>query len=477
MALVRRTARNRILRSFATVAIAMALLTVGMAMTPASGRSATGSSRALVRPNIILVVTDDQSITSLRYPTMPYFRSILTDPTQRWTTFRRAFDNNPLCCPSRATMLTGQYSHHNGVWCVGTGPNCGEALAEHHTIATWLHKAGYTTGLFGKYLNYYPFDRGNYTPPGWDDWHAFTGAGGGTYYNYHMVVNGRLVHYGSAPQDHSTVVVGNAATRFVSRARHPFFAYIATSSPHEHWTAEPSHVGAFDGQRVWHSPAFDEKDVSDKPTWVRRLPRINRAKENRNQQSELASLLDVDSMLQQVFRAVRARGMWNNTVVIYISDNGYSYGAHRWEGKRCPYEECVGIPLFIRDPHGGVTHTARDLVSNVDIAPTIARLAGVTPDIREDGRSLLPLVKDQRVKWGQNHGLLMEFRTDTKLLPSWWAVRTPRFMYDELATGERELYHLSSDPYETSNVIKWPRYRRVRARLHCRLLRLRGDSC
>jgi arylsulfatase A-like enzyme len=359
---------------------------------------------------------------------------------------------------------------------VGKGPNCGEALGEHHTIATWLRHAGYRTGFFGKYLNYYPFDRGNYTPPGWQEWHAFVGAGGGTYYNYRMVENGRLVHYGSKPEDHSTRVLGNLATRFVSRARHPFFAYIATSSPHMHWTAEPSHKGAFDGQRLWHSPAFDEADVSDKPRWVRGLPRINRALENENLRSELASLLDVDSLLKQVFGAVKARGMWDNTVVIYISDNGFSYGEHRWETKRCPYDECVGIPLFIRDPHGGVRHTSRAMVSNVDIAPTIARVAGVTPDIHQDGRSLLPLVKDQPVTWSQNQGLLMEYRSDS-LVPSWWGVRTPGFMYDELATGERELYNLSSDPYELTNVAKWPRYRHVRARLHCRLLRLRGDSC
>jgi arylsulfatase A-like enzyme len=359
---------------------------------------------------------------------------------------------------------------------VGRGPHCGEALNERHTLATWLHRAGYRTGLFGKYLNYYPFDRGNYVPPGWDQWHAFTGAGGGTYYRYHMVENGQRVWYGTQPESHSTVVLGNEASRFVASARRPFFAYIATSSPHYHWTAEPEHVGAYDGQLIRRSPAFNERDVSDKPAWVRGLHKLNAAEEDQHQRDELSSLLDVDSLLRQVFSAVQARGEWDNTVVIYISDNGYSYGAHRWETKRCPYEECIRVPLFVRDPFGGVSHTVPNLVSNVDVARTIVRLAGATPDIRMDGQSLIPLVKEHRVRWRENKGLLLEYRSDS-VVPSWWGVHTHRFMYDELATGEKELYDLSSDPFERTNVFRSPRYRATRARLHCKLMNLRGLPC
>jgi arylsulfatase A-like enzyme len=456
------------------VVLASAIFIAGATARPASMQAARAAE--VRKPNIIVVVADDQSIASLRYPIMPYFRSTLADPRERWTTFSHAFDNNPLCCPARATILTGQYSHHNGVWCVERGPHCGEALNERHTMATWLHTAGYRTGLFGKYLNYYPFDRGYYIPRGWDQWHAFLGSGGGTYYNYKMYENGRVTSYGVAPEDHSTVVVGTEASRFVSRARQPFFAYIATSSPHQYWTAEPAHQGAYDGQAVWHSPAFNEPDVSDKPRWVRDLPEVNPAAADRDQRSELASLLDVDSMLQQVFTAAQNRGVWGRTVVLYISDNGYSYGAHRWEGKRCPYDECIRVPMFVRDPFGGITHTSPKLVSNVDVAPTVAQFAHVSPDMRQDGVSLVPLLKEQSVKWTQNTGLLLEYRSDGGV-PSWWGVRTPTFFYDEIATGERELYDLSRDPYERLNVARSVSYRKVRARMHCKLRALRGLSC
>jgi arylsulfatase A-like enzyme len=438
---------------------------------------ANGSrANAATRPNIILVVTDDQSITSLRYPIMPFFRSQLSDPSQRWTTFTHAFDNNPLCCPARATLLTGQYSHHNGVWCVEKWPHCGEALDERHTVATWLHRAGYTTGLFGKYLNWYPFDRGDYVPPGWDQWDAFTGSGGGTYFNYHMIENGQRVAYGSGPEDHSTVVIGNLASQFVSTAHQPFFAYVATSSPHEPWTPEPEHKGAYDAQSIWHSPAFNEADVSDKPGWVRSLPKLDPATEDQHQRAELSSLLDVDSMLRQLFAATQDRGVWNNTIVMYISDNGYAYGPHRWENKRCPYEECVRIPLFVRDPLQGVTHTTGRLVSNVDVARTVAQYAHATPDIPQDGFSLAPLARNLTVKWPQSAGILLEYRSDS-IVPSWWGIRTHNYLYDRLATGEKELYDLTRDPYERQNVAGWAKYSTVRAALQCRLRKLRGLTC
>jgi arylsulfatase A-like enzyme len=463
--------RGRILLASALVAVASQLAGVP---SPLHGAAAATTPRRL---NILFVVTDDQTIQSLRYATMPYFRSQLADRSQRWTTFSNAFDNDPLCCPARATILSGQYAHHTGVWCVDNRRNkCGAAFDDRHSVATWLHHAGYTTGLFGKYFNFYPFGRGLFTAPGWDRWDSIYKATGEQYYNYRMVENGKLVSYGSAPQDHSTVVIGNEATNFLSRAQQPFFAYVATDSPHEPRTAEVQNKGAFKNQRIIRTPAFNEANVSDKPAWVRRLPRLDPAVPDTLQRKELASLLDVDDMLRQLFGALRARGVWKNTAVIYVSDNGYSYGDHRWDNKRCPYEECMRVPLFIRDPRHGVTHTSRALVSNVDLASTVAEFAHVTPDIHQDGRSLRPLLTGTARAWPQNKGLLFEYRSDG-VTPSWVGVRTRRFLFDELATGEKELYALRRDPYEMRNVAGRVGYRAAVPALECKVRRLLGKRC
>jgi arylsulfatase A-like enzyme len=194
-----------------------------------------------------------------------------------------------------------------------------------------------------------------------------------------------------------------------------------------------------------------------------------------DQRAELDSLLDVDTMLQQLFTAVRDRGSWDRTIVVFVSDNGYSYGAHRWENKRCPYEECIRVPLFVRDPVGGFTHRSDRLASTVDIAGTVARLAGVAPDIAQDGRNLVPILVGAPVPW-RSRALLLEYRTDGPV-PSWWAVRTWNYLYDELGTGERELYNLSSDPYELTNVAGWARYASVQGALACQLRSLKGRPC
>ncbi len=175
-------------------------------------------------------------------------------------------------------------------------------------------------------------------------------------------------------------------------------------------------------------------------------------------------------------RVLRERGALDRTVIFFLTDNGFSFGEHRWVSKACPYEECVRTPFLVRFP-GALSHVDDHLVSNVDLAPTFADLAGVAPGNRVDGRSLVPLLEGRSPpSW--RTGVLLEYVGD-RHIPAWWAIRTANFLYVEYATGERELYDLTgrlgpADPYELDNRADDPAYAPVLARLAARLAALRG---
>jgi N-acetylglucosamine-6-sulfatase len=426
------------------------------------------ASAADARPNIVFVLTDDQTMASLRTPgAMPFLRSLLSEPG--WTRFTHAFDNTPQCCPARASILSGRYSHHTGVVNNSTAAN----FDEKDTIATWLHASGYTTSLVGKYLNQYPVHRVIYTPPGWDDWHAlWMGGGGDHYYDYSLVEDGKKVSFTPDQGLHSTRVFGDRALRFLHTAPEPFFLYFAPFSPHKPAIPWPEHDGAFGTVPIAASPNQRERDVSDKPRWIQRKDLVPRRRELALARREEDSLLDVDAVLSDLVDALRQRGVWDRTVLVFTSDNGYSYGSHRLLGKKCVYDECEQVPLFIRVP-GGPSHGVTRLVSNVDLAPTLAALGGASSTIPEDGRSLVPLLLRQRITW--RNQVLMEWVGD-RFTPGFWAIRTRRYKFVRLATGEREFYDLKLDPQEMTNQARNPPYRSVRKRLACWLDVLRGAA-
>jgi N-acetylglucosamine-6-sulfatase len=191
------------------------------------------SAGATVAPSIVLIVTDDQRADTL--DVMPTVQSELAD---NGVTFTEAFVTNPLCCPSRASILTGQYSHSNGVF-GNDPPNGGFAgFDDSATLATWLQAAGYRTALVGKYLNGY---EGTYVPPGWGEWHAL--SGGQSYYDYELNENGVLGEYGSEPADYSTDVLSAKAAAFVRETSGPLFLFFAPLAPHfdaNRFAAEPA---------------------------------------------------------------------------------------------------------------------------------------------------------------------------------------------------------------------------------------------
>jgi N-acetylglucosamine-6-sulfatase len=415
----------------------------------ASAERPTQADAKIRRPNIVVVVTDDQRYDQLW--TMPAVRSRLM---ALGMTFTRAFVSTPLCSPARATFLTGRYAHSTGIYANGDGGSRGgfPDFRDGSTIAAWLDSAGYRTGYFGKYLNNY--ERPAYVPPGWDRWVALAEANS-EYYDYTLSIDGHARRYGDRPADYLTDVLKRQATSFLQHTnRSPFLMWVGVPAPHGPNIAPPRYADSFPTLHHTHHPNYNEANVRDKPRYIRRLERLD-SKDHRRidnyWRASARSLLAVDDLVARILDVLRNTGKLNNTLFVYTSDNGQAWGEHRWMYKNDPYEESVRIPLIVRWP--GVTHpgTARGaIVGNVDIAPTLARAAGVRAP-RADGVSLVRLLQGRAPP---RHRLLLEHghyggRYDP---PSFCGVRTEKWTFVHYATGEEELYKLTRDPYELRNL-------------------------
>jgi arylsulfatase A-like enzyme len=438
--------------------------------------AAPGIAQA-ARPNILLILTDDQRWDTVSQ-SMP---TVETELGGNGVTFTNAFAVNPLCCPSRATILTGRYSHSTGVY--GNAPPYGGSawFEDDSTIATWLRKAGYRTGFIGKYLNGYggalapPTLNHWFVPPGWDRWFGFDGG----YYDYHVSANGMNILYGTDDEDYSTDVFTREAVSFLDKpSAAPFFLVYAPYAPHTPVALPARHASAFTGIPPWRPPAFDEGDTSDKPSWVRiRQPltpeEVTKIDEIRRLQ--LAAQLAVDDGVDAILGSLRASGRLENTMVVFLSDNGLTWGEHRlWNRKNSAFEESIRVPLIIRyDPLVDAPRSNDQLVGNVDLAPTFAALAGIKAPGAE-GRSLLPLLDSTAADpppWRSR--MLVEHLRGTLgaaalEVPTFCAVRSDRYKYVAYATREEELYDLVADPAELVNRATDPTLRTV-------LLGLRGD--
>ena len=426
-------------------------------------------------PNILFILTDDLDARSIAY--MPRLTSLLAN---RGTTFVRSFVAFPRCCPSRASILRGQYPHNHQI--LGNTPPGGGFRKFHtlgrerSTVGTWLKQAGYATVLLGKYLNGYPQGvEPTFVPPGWDEWYAALGTAGYANFNYNLNENGRIVHYGSRPEDYLTDVLTRKAADFIrrgGRAGKPMFIYLATFAPHEPATPAPRHEGAFATLRAPRVPSFNEADVSDKPQRLRAIPPLTPdAIETLDalHRKRLRSLQAVDEMISTLIDALRDAGELSRTYIVFTSDNGFHMGEHRLKsGKNSPYEESIRVPLIVSGPGVPEGRRAQDLTINTDLAPTFAQIAGARAPEFVDGRSLMPLLTAGQAKpreWRQSV-LVEQYRNPPEDpsrpqpaeneriegITNWQAVRSGDFLYVEYANGERELYDLSKDPYELHNL-------------------------
>jgi len=428
---------------------------------------ATSVASATTPPNVVFIVTDDMRLDQLE--DMPTVQSELVG---KGMTFDDAFVTNPLCCPSRTSILRGQYSHTTGIYQnappAGGCPMFHDAGEESSTLATWLDAAGYRTGLVGKYLNKY--GPGNtWIPPGWDRWVALDEENQAVY-DYDVNVDGVIQHYGSTAADYAATVWTSFGEDFIrsTPADTPLFLYLAYNAPHAPYTAAPDHAAdpRCANETNTDSPSFNEADVSDKPAEIRAIPPLSSSAQKSlgtNQpRVQCRMLLSADDGVGRILTALADSGRLSDTLIVFLSDNGAYLGEHRLNGKTEIYEEDVHVPMVIRFDAitGGVATNDGHLVMNIDLAPTVVDLLGLdvtpgcpTPPYKGtcsggfDGRSLVPILDGTAAGWRSE--LLLESKT-------WCAVRTDRYLLGHQSTGEEELYDLQTDPYELTNMLYGP---------------------
>ncbi len=428
-----------------------------------------GDARAAAEPpSVVVIMTDDQRFDSLW--AMP---TVQAELMAKGVTFENGFVSNSLCCPSRASTLTGAYSHTTGVWRNQPPYGGWGSFDDSSTVGTWLQAAGYRTGFFGKYLNRYwtPAYESGYVPPGWDRWVAFPRSG---YFEYDLNMDGTIVHFGATPQEYSTRVLASEAAAFIRNEAGPILVWFTPYAPHNPATPEPRYATAFSDLPPSRPPSYNEADVSDKPTWLQRIKPLSADKAARKDAfriDQYRTLLSVDDAVGEILRALEDTGRLHDTLIVFMSDNGMLYGEHRWTTKRVAFEEAIRIPFVIRyDALVGAPRSDPHLVMNIDVAPTIAELAGVDAP-GADGRSLLPLLADPQAPWRTD--FLVEHLQKTRdAVPTYCGVRTERYLYTVYVTGDRELYDLAQDPYELTSIAGSPEAASIQADLHARLLEL-----
>jgi N-acetylglucosamine-6-sulfatase len=429
-------------------------------------------------PNIVFLLTDDVRPEDLHY--MPAVKAQLVS---QGTTFENFTYTTPLCCPSRASMLRGQYAHNHGIWFNRNGAeNFAAANLDASTVATWIDGAGYKTGYVGKYLNSYNTLT---VPPGWDQFYGWAGLDNVT--KDVMNDNGQRRNYTGEPLDR---VAAEKAIEFIKNSgERPFFLWVgfvaAHTSPVRYYPGQDA--DKFSDAPLPRSPNFNEADVSDKPEWVRSRPPLRSADLaviTGMHRDRLRRLQVVDRKAKQIVNVLRSQGELGDTYIFFLSDNGYHLGAHRLPyDKRTPYMEDLTVPMIVRGPGIEPGSSVGRLTANIDIAPTLADLAHTTTPSFVDGRSLVPLLDGSGASavppWRE--ALLFEQRDmGDSGSPPFTGVLTSEYSYTVYETGERELYDLEADPYELQNLAGSDAVSGVEDGLSARLSELKGcagDAC
>jgi len=443
------------------------------------------------QPNVVMVVTDDQRLDDFDARSMPATKRLVAD---EGTVFTDTIITTPTCCPSRASMLTGQYGHNNGV--TANAPGYRSLENPESTLPVWLQEAGYQTAHLGKYLNGYAgvADPDTEVAPGWDQWYTMMTPR--QYYGFSLAVNGKQERYGNKDADYLTRVLNKQATRLVKRFApkdDPFYIQLDQFAPHTEsgksaanvrckggTVPDPRDSELFDDEKPPKSPNWNEKDVTDKPSFIRdrdRLDAKGKRQSAKRRGCRLASVRGVDRGVKKIVKTLKKEGELDETVIIFVSDNGYFLGEHRiGVNKTFPYEEAIHVPLAIKAPPEvlGRTQPAKSkrLVSNIDLAPTILELAGAEPCAggscrTMDGHSLVGALKGGNGGIPADRSLVLEYgrpRDKDGLLCQYAGIRDLSRTYVEYtglaANGgceeidEGELYDLGSDPFQLDNLFR-----------------------
>jgi len=405
------------------------------------------------RPNILVIITDDQRFDTIK-DAMPRTQARIFN---EGVTFTAAYATTPLCCPSRSSILTGMYASHHGVL-------NNDSTLNAVTFVERLQQAGYYTGLVGKYLNSVEA-----TPkPCYDYWVGMPSEG--EYYNPYLNVNGIWTN----PQGYLTYLLRDYAIDFLKNAAarrdQPFFLFFNPKTPHLPLEPAPSDTNLYSNLLPYRPPNYNEQDVSDKPAWLRSKPRLGaQAQKSLDslRQRQLQMLWSLDLSIEAILDELKNQGRLDQTVIFYISDNGYFWGEHRLTGKVRVYEPASRVAFALRYPAlapAGKIETR--LVANIDIAPTIYQLAGLPVPPEVDGRSLLALFQPQP-DWRKE--LLLEAWPPGQYYS---AAHTGRHVYVENENDRPELYDLTKDPNQLQNSVDDTNYAAIVNDLKERLRKL-----
>jgi N-acetylglucosamine-6-sulfatase len=389
-------------------------------------------------PNVVIFVIDDQPKGMI--DAMPLLRSNIIE---KGVTFRRGIIPTSLCCPSRAALLTGNYSHTTGVYLNKKGTYGGWPAMKRNedvTIATELNHVGYRTALIGKYISHFSAAPRGYIPPGWDEFHYFFKPESGAYYDYRIGGTNQTKRYGSKPKAYSTDVIAGYATRFIKStpARRPLLLYFAPTGPHSPLIAAPRDEGTWPLEPASALPGLNEAKVADKPAWIRR-PKVSARWQRRHFTDQHEVAMSVDDAIGDIVTVLGRRA--RNTLFVYMSDNGYMLGVHRLVGKDLPHRRSTEVPMFMRfDGHIAPNSRSGRVTTNSDLTATIADAVGVSWPM--EGRSVLS---------SRRTGTVLEQRQNHRH-PAYCGFRTGRYLYVEYDEGSgREFYDYSVDPYELRN--------------------------
>jgi N-acetylglucosamine-6-sulfatase len=554
--------------------IRLAVIAAGMlallCLLAATGFRSSAAAATPERPSFVVIQTDDQTLDQLYaafgQPKLQAMPNTLNLIAKRGETFNRYYVSYPLCCPSRVSLMTGRYAHNDGVK-GNIQPNGGYfgfsfRAAYTHNIATWLQGAGYRTIHVGKFLNGYgdePYSNGTEVPPGWSSWHSVLKSDTDHYYYGYSLNNNGVVEgpYGDSgtwepreyitrddigcpfaplngqPCFYETDMLTNLATQELraTSPEQPFYLQLDYTAPHGDFRKPagpepaPRHYDWFKGAPLPHNrgQGFDEGNVSDKPSFIREAPYLGLSEIHTYRvyyDKALESLRSIDDGVKLLIDTLGSLHRLRNTYVIFTSDNGFFYGEHRLlGGKFLAYEPSTHLPFLIRGPHIKAGTESGEIVGNIDVAPTILELAGVTPDKSLDGRSMTPFFKDPELRTLRPYLFESFVETDdvleagaiaepgdqsrstreqslaarqsgappappggeasaSLLAPpkDYEGIRLGPYKYIAWPDGEKELYDLETDPYELNNLVRIPNYFPVRNFLH-RELTERLEDC
>ena len=442
---------------------------------------------AVDRPNIVLIVVDDLRPDELELGfgrALPGWDSALErELVEQGTMLPNTFITTPLCCPSRASILTGTYAHthlvldnsYPAAGGYGGYPRFYEDGWDAASLGALLHDAGYHTGMVGKYMNGFPNAggeaaalAGTYIPPGWDEWYATRFTGRASYYQFSMNENGTEVAYGAdAPAYLTDVQAGHAVDflRAAASGEQPFFLLLSPNAPHFPMQPAPRHDRLYDDLAPVPPPSLGEADLGDKPAHV--VAGATSRTERRYQivtERTLDLTLALDEMIGAVFRTLEETGRLEDTYVVFLSDNGLLRGEHGIGGKGSAYEEVIRAPLLVRGPGVAAGAQLPHLAANIDVLPTVLGLAGVAAARPVDGESLLGVLAGEVTDDLWRDAVLVEMRISTldvpaleesvnnAPLPRYHALRTRTHVYIEYETGETELYDLRADPFQLESI-------------------------